>query len=441
MICLNAMLVAKTITIAAGQDVGNYYKIALKIKKKLPNYNVKILKTAGTVENMMLLSEKKADIALAQEDAKELTNTMFAKENKTVDDFANTIGALYKEKLHIIVHKNSKYKQISDLNNAVVSTGGKSSGTSVTAAYIESSHGINFRKIIDKPIKNSLEMLKRKQLDAVFVVTKSPFNVLNSYKNIRLLPIDNDKISNNFLKKDLLRKNKYTFLKKDIQAVSVNSFIMTHKSLKDKKVIAVLKELSTPIKLKQKKHRTSNQLIYVDKKILVKFSARYGYRGLVRYELYTQMVEQAQKEKTVKQFDMVNKFFNRINFMEDSVVWKKEDHWATPLQVLGTSAADSEDYALAKYFTLVKLGVDENRLKLVQYENGNKKENIVLLYYFKNKPMPIVLEHQKNKMYVLKSNTQIKEVTRIDKKSPWIEVFVINNEDILKDLNRVLETH
>ena len=236
-------------------------------------------------------------------------------------------------------------------------------------------------------------------------------------------------------------KSKYTFLKKDIQAVSVNSFIMTHKSLKDKKVIAVLKELSTPIKLSKKTRRTSNQLIYVDKKILVKFSARYGYRGLVRYELYTQMVEQAQKEKTVKQFDMVNKFFNRINFMEDSVVWKKEDHWATPLQVLGTSAADSEDYALAKYFTLVKLGVDENRLKLVQYENGNKKENIVLLYYFKNKPMPIVLEHQKNKMYVLKSNTRIKEVTKIDKKSPWIEVFVINNEDILKDLNRVLETH
>lgn len=66
------------------------------------------------------------------------------------------------------------------------------------------------------------------------------------------------------------------------------------------------------------------------------------------------------------QLRAVNDYFNRrIAFREDRVVWQRDDHWTTPLEVLARGEGDCEDYALAKYFTLVALGMPTARLRLV----------------------------------------------------------------------------
>lgn len=63
---------------------------------------------------------------------------------------------------------------------------------------------------------------------------------------------------------------------------------------------------------------------------------------------------------------LVNAFYNRrIVFQTDLQVWGQEDYWATPLEVLQQGRGDCEDYAIAKYATLLAAGVAPERLQLV----------------------------------------------------------------------------
>lgn len=60
----------------------------------------------------------------------------------------------------------------------------------------------------------------------------------------------------------------------------------------------------------------------------------------------------------------VNAFFNRIAQKADEVVWGKVDHWATPKELLTAGAGDCEDFAIAKYVTLVAMGIPPTQLTL-----------------------------------------------------------------------------
>lgn len=63
---------------------------------------------------------------------------------------------------------------------------------------------------------------------------------------------------------------------------------------------------------------------------------------------------------------IVNAFYNqRIAFATDREVWGQEDYWTSPLQLLGKGRGDCEDYAIAKYATLLAAGVAPQSLRLV----------------------------------------------------------------------------
>jgi len=66
-----------------------------------------------------------------------------------------------------------------------------------------------------------------------------------------------------------------------------------------------------------------------------------------------------------EKLNRVNAFFNaNVQFIDDQALWDKKDYWATPIETLSIGGGDCEDYAIAKYFTLKQLGVDENKLRL-----------------------------------------------------------------------------
>jgi predicted transglutaminase-like cysteine proteinase len=63
---------------------------------------------------------------------------------------------------------------------------------------------------------------------------------------------------------------------------------------------------------------------------------------------------------------VVNQFFNqRIAFATDLEVWGQEDYWASPLETLAKGRGDCEDFAIAKYASLLAAGVAPGRLRLV----------------------------------------------------------------------------
>jgi predicted transglutaminase-like cysteine proteinase len=100
------------------------------------------------------------------------------------------------------------------------------------------------------------------------------------------------------------------------------------------------------------------------------------------------------------QLRAVNDFFNRrIRYAEDIDNWGVIDYWASPLETLDKGAGDCEDFAIAKYFTLVALGVPDARLRMVYVRAnipaapGGYVPHMVLAYYPGPDADPLVLDN------------------------------------------------
>lgn len=101
-----------------------------------------------------------------------------------------------------------------------------------------------------------------------------------------------------------------------------------------------------------------------------------------------------------QQLQAVNEFYNRrVNFRDDATVWGRTDYWATPLEMLGRGAGDCEDYAIAKYLTLVALGVPPPQLRLVYVRarlggpGGPEQAHMVLAWYAAPDAEPQILDN------------------------------------------------
>jgi predicted transglutaminase-like cysteine proteinase len=95
----------------------------------------------------------------------------------------------------------------------------------------------------------------------------------------------------------------------------------------------------------------------------------------------------------------LNDFFNRrIQPKEDIEVWGQGDYWASPLEMLDKGAGDCEDYSIAKYFSLVALGIPVSKLRLVYVRaqiggpGGAVQAHMVLAYYAAPNAEPLILD-------------------------------------------------
>jgi len=96
----------------------------------------------------------------------------------------------------------------------------------------------------------------------------------------------------------------------------------------------------------------------------------------------------------------LNQFFNRrVQSREDIDIWGQVDYWASPLEMLEKGAADCEDFAIAKYFSLVALGVPVPKLRLVYVRaqlggpGGAVQAHMVLAYYATPGAEPLILDN------------------------------------------------
>ena len=96
----------------------------------------------------------------------------------------------------------------------------------------------------------------------------------------------------------------------------------------------------------------------------------------------------------------ITQFFNRrILSREDIDVWGQVDYWASPLEMLDKGAGDCEDFAIAKYFSLVALGMPIQKLRLVYVRaqiggpGGAVQAHMVLAYYATPNAEPMILDN------------------------------------------------
>ena len=136
-------------------------------------------------------------------------------------------------------------------------------------------------------------------------------------------------------------------------------------------------------------------------RMLLLASQRYGDAGASSVVAWRELLTQASGQSEAVKLRRVNEFFNRrIRFGDDIDLWGKSDYWATPLEVLGRSQGDCEDFAIAKYMTLKLLGVAPEKLRLtyVKARIGGPTSSVVqahmvLSYYPAPDDEPLVLDN------------------------------------------------
>lgn len=122
---------------------------------------------------------------------------------------------------------------------------------------------------------------------------------------------------------------------------------------------------------------------------------------------------------------LVNQFFNRrLLFRDDLQVYGVIDHWASPLEALGRGEGDCEDYAIAKYFSLLAVGVPVAKLRLVYVRamvggpGGAVQAHMVLAYYPAPEAEPLILDNL------------ISEVRPASRRPDLTPVFSFNGEGL-----------
>lgn len=163
---------------------------------------------------------------------------------------------------------------------------------------------------------------------------------------------------------------------------------------------------------------------YLTQNQINKVSAKYGKRAEKRVELWDNMLQSSKDKKILQQLKNVNDFFNKIKYKTDPAHWRKKDYWATPFEFMGTGAGDCEDYAIAKYFSLRKLGVPEHKLRItyVIYKKKRSKyeeAHMVLTYYHKPTSTPIVLDNINKKLKLASKRDDLKPVYSFNASGLW----------------------
>lgn len=133
--------------------------------------------------------------------------------------------------------------------------------------------------------------------------------------------------------------------------------------------------------------------------LAAKVEQEYGKKARKRVERWQLLVTSSQNDVEQDKLTKVNKFFNRIRFVDDIRVWKQQDYWATPVEFLGRNAGDCEDFSIAKYFTLRALGISSEKLRLMYVRALKRNQSHMVLAYFEEpSAMPLILDNINRKI-------------------------------------------
>lgn len=139
------------------------------------------------------------------------------------------------------------------------------------------------------------------------------------------------------------------------------------------------------------------QALGVDDKTLRSIAAKHGQAAVQRINDWQTLIANNQHLAEAEKLRLVNRFFNRMDFVSDPMHWGQEDYWATPMEFLATNGGDCEDFSVAKYFTLEALGVPMERLYLTYVKaltpNPVNQAHMVLAYYKTPDAEPVILDN------------------------------------------------
>jgi predicted transglutaminase-like cysteine proteinase len=109
-----------------------------------------------------------------------------------------------------------------------------------------------------------------------------------------------------------------------------------------------------------------------------------------------------------EQLTRINFYLNQLRALPDIVTYKQDDYWGTPKEFLVCGYGDCEDYAIIKYFTLLKLGFEKKKLFITtSHEKFTGQSHMVLSYFESNDKPPLILDNLSYKILDLSKRVDL----------------------------------
>lgn len=164
----------------------------------------------------------------------------------------------------------------------------------------------------------------------------------------------------------------------------------------------------------------------VTKKIENAALKKYGPFAKNRFvSIQNDLIKKLKNASVMKKLNTVNTWTNFIQYKSDKKVYGVNDYWATLYEFVGKNAGDCEDYTIAKYYILKKLGIDPHRLKfayvIYQDPRGKKSSHMVLAY------LKVLKPKSKDDILILGNNNRF--VLPASKRPDLIKVIKMINGD------------
>lgn len=155
--------------------------------------------------------------------------------------------------------------------------------------------------------------------------------------------------------------------------------------------------------------------------IIAALHSHYGDRAEKRGKAWFRLMENSYSLDEDEKIKNVNNFFNLLHFIDDIKLWGVSNYWATPLEFLGANGGDCEDFAIAKYFTLLELGIPDKKMRITMVKAVTLDQyHMVVAYYETPGSVPLILDNIDGKIKPATQRNDLIPVYSFNGKQLWL---------------------
>lgn len=153
-----------------------------------------------------------------------------------------------------------------------------------------------------------------------------------------------------------------------------------------------------------------------------------------RFKNYSNLIKNSKNFSIFKKLNYTNLFFNKFLPTLDKNGSQIDDHWLTQKEFIFKGYGDCEDYAIAKYFTLLNLGLKKENLFLCVTKTNNYSGasfHMILLYVKNKRKSALVLDNLSSKVVLLKKRKKLHPIFAFNETS----TYTLNKNKFLLKIN------
>lgn len=241
---------------ASGGTSGTYYPyagaLAVVWKDSVPGLAVDVQATGASAENINLINNGEAEIAIVQNDVMTYAYNGTETFSSPIQGFS-TMATVYAEVCQIVLDPAANINSIEDLAGKRVSVGAPGSGVEANAKQILGAAGLTFDDVDAQYLGfgDSATAIKDKALDAAFVTAGTPTTAvmeLASTNNIALLSLNEETIQGlvdqyPYYTLNVIKGGTYDGIDSDVLTVAVKATLIVSPDLDGELVYNMTKAL------------------------------------------------------------------------------------------------------------------------------------------------------------------------------------------------------